>query len=134
MTPSEDLAVEAQGPSAPPAGADATVDARRRERPPAGEVIERLGLVIAWVAAIVVFGILSPDVFLTQANFATILGSQAVLVIVTLGLLIPLTAGDYDLSIAGTLSLSAMLVAVLNAEHVLTSTSLGASDLAEVAS
>lgn len=99
------------------AGPAAEAPARRRERPPLGEVLERLGLVIAWVLAIVVFGILSPDVFLTQANFATILGSQAVLVIVTLGLLIPLTAGDYDLSVAGTLSISAMLVAVLNAQH-----------------
>ena len=35
----------------------------------------------------------------------------------TLGLLIPLTTGDYDLSVAGVLSLSAMLLGVLNAEH-----------------
>jgi ribose transport system permease protein len=78
---------------------------------------ERLGLVAAWAAAIVVFGALKPDVFLTSANFSTIFGSQAVLVVLTLGLLIPLTAGDYDLSIAGVLALSSMLLAVLNAQH-----------------
>ena len=39
------------------------------------------------------------------------------LLVVTLGLLIPLTAGDYDLSIAAVLSLSAMVVALLNVEH-----------------
>lgn len=88
-----------------------------RTRPSPGALLERFGLVIAWVAAIVVFGTLKPDVFLTEANFSTIFGSQAVLVILTLGLLIPLTAGDYDLSIVGVLSMSAMLVAVLNAQH-----------------
>jgi ribose transport system permease protein len=78
---------------------------------------ERLGLVAAWAVAIIVFGALKPDVFLTSANFSTIFGSQAVLVVLTLGLLIPLTAGDYDLSIAGVLALSSMLLAVLNAQH-----------------
>jgi ribose transport system permease protein len=40
-----------------------------------------------------------------------------VLVVLTLALLIPLTAGDYDLSIAAVLTLSAMVVAQLNAVH-----------------
>lgn len=65
---------------------------------------ERFGLVIAWIAVIIVFGALRPDTFLSWANFSTIFGSQAVLVVVTLGLIIPLTAGDYDLSIASVLS------------------------------
>lgn len=79
--------------------------------------LERSGLVIAWAAAIAAFGLAKPDVFLTSANFSTIFGSQAVLVVLTLGLLIPLTAGDYDLSIAGVLALSAMVLAVLNVRH-----------------
>jgi ribose transport system permease protein len=91
------------------------VRARRRLEP--GDLLQRFGLVIAWLIVIAVFGALKPDVFLTQANFSTIFGSQAVIVILTLGLLIPLTAGDYDLSIAGVLSVAAMIVAVLNAKH-----------------
>jgi len=75
---------------------------------------ERFGLVIAWLAVIALFGAIRPDVFLSWANFSTIFGSQAVLVIVTLGLIIPLTAGDYDLSIASVLTMSSMLTAVLN--------------------
>jgi ribose transport system permease protein len=39
------------------------------------------------------------------------------LVVLTLGLLVPLTAGDYDLSIGGVLSLSGMITAVLNVQH-----------------
>jgi ribose transport system permease protein len=75
---------------------------------------ERYGLVIAWLAVIIAFGIIRPGTFLSWANFSTIFGSQAVLVVMTLGLIIPLTAGDYDLSIAGNLTLTSMLVAVLN--------------------
>jgi ribose transport system permease protein len=91
--------------------------ARIPRRLDAGDLLQRFGLVIAWLVVIAVFGALKPDVFLTQANFSTIFGSQAVIVILTLGLLIPLTAGDYDLSIAGVLSVAAMIVAVLNAKH-----------------
>ena len=38
----------------------------------------------------------------------------AIVVVLTLGLIIPLTAGDFDLSVASTLTLSAMVVAILN--------------------
>ncbi|MGH2715668.1 MAG: ABC transporter permease [Thermoleophilaceae bacterium] len=78
---------------------------------------QRLGLPAAWVLVIVLFGALEPDTFLTTANLQSILGSQAVLVVLTLGLLFPLTAGDYDLSVASTLTLAAMIVALLNGQH-----------------
>jgi ribose transport system permease protein len=57
---------------------------------------------------------LRPDNFLTIGNMGTIFGSDAVLVVLTLGLLLPLRAGDYDLSIAGTLTLSSMMLGILN--------------------
>ncbi len=76
---------------------------------------ERFGLVFVWIALILLFGVMRPDTFLTWSNFSTILGSEAVLVIVTLGLIIPLTAGDFDLSIAQTLTLASMVTAILNA-------------------
>jgi ribose transport system permease protein len=75
---------------------------------------ERYGLIVAWLALIAVFSILKPETFFTWPNLSTILGSQAVLVVVTLGLMIPLTANDFDVAIAYTMTLSAMLVAVLN--------------------
>jgi len=78
---------------------------------------ERFGLIIAWAITIIIFGALRPETFLSWPNFATILGSQAVLVVATLGLLIPLTAGDYDLSVASVLTLSSMMIAVLNVNH-----------------
>ncbi len=78
---------------------------------------EQFGLIIVWLALIALFGALRPDTFLTWPNLSTILGSQAVLVVVTLGLIIPLTANDFDLSIAFTMTLSSMTVAVLNVNY-----------------
>ncbi|WP_309085791.1 ABC transporter permease [Chelativorans sp.] len=79
--------------------------------------LERFALLIAWLLIIAVFGFIAPETFLTWPNFSTIFGSQAVLVILTLGLIIPLTAGDIDLSIAQVLTLSSMVIAVLNVGH-----------------
>ncbi|SEQ25533.1 monosaccharide ABC transporter membrane protein, CUT2 family [Faunimonas pinastri] len=78
---------------------------------------EQLGLILVWLVLIGIFGFLQPGTFLTWANLSTILGSQSVLVVVTLGLLIPLTANDFDLSIAFTMTLSSILIAVLNVNH-----------------
>ena len=78
---------------------------------------EQFGLIIVWLLLIAVFGYLRPETFLTWANFSTILGSQAVLVVVTLGLIIPLTANDFDLSIAFIMTLSSMMIAVLNVNY-----------------
>jgi ribose transport system permease protein len=88
-----------------------------RERRSLAPALERSGLVLTWAVMIAVFSALRPDTFATSANFSTILGSQAVLVVLALGVIIVLTAGDYDLSIAGVLALSAMMIAVLNAKH-----------------
>jgi ribose transport system permease protein len=76
--------------------------------------LEQFGLIVVWLLLIALFGALRPDTFLTWPNLSTILGSQAVLVVITLGLIIPLTANDFDLSIAFVMTLTSMTVAVLN--------------------
>jgi ribose transport system permease protein len=81
------------------------------------DVVQRVALPVAWLLLIAGFGIANPGVFLTAATFQTMLGSQAVLLVLTLALIVPLTAGDYDLSVAGVLTLSAMMVAILNVQH-----------------
>jgi ribose transport system permease protein len=81
------------------------------------ELVQRVALPVAWLLLIAGFGIANPSVFLTAATFQTMLGSQAVLLVLTLALIVPLTAGDYDLSVAGVLTLSAMMVAILNVQH-----------------
>jgi ribose transport system permease protein len=78
---------------------------------------QRYALVGAWIVVIVLFCILKPDTFATSANVQNILGSQAVLLVLTLGLILPLTSNDFDLSIASVLTLSAMVLALLNGEQ-----------------
>lgn len=95
-------------------GDDARRAAGARSR---GRFLERYALLGVWALVVVVFGILRPDTFLSTSNFSTIFGSQAVLVVLTLALLTPLTAGDYDLSVAATMGLSAMTLAILNVDH-----------------
>ncbi|QWC84488.1 ABC transporter permease [Nocardioidaceae bacterium] len=75
---------------------------------------ERFALLGVWALLIIVFSLLVPDTFPTTANVSNMLGSQAVLLILALGLIIPLRTGDLDLSIASTLNLAAVVVAVLN--------------------
>ena len=90
---------------------------RLRSRAFLADLAERYALLAVWGLVVLVFGILRPDTFLTTANFSTIFGSQAILVVLTLALLPPLTAGDYDLSVAATMALATMTLAILNVNH-----------------
>lgn len=81
------------------------------------DLAQRGALPAVWVLLAIGFAIALPDTFLTGRNLSNILGSQAVIAVLTLGILIPLTAGDFDLSVAFGLTLSSMVIAILNAEH-----------------
>jgi ribose transport system permease protein len=76
----------------------------------------RFALLFAWAITIALFSVLEPDSFLQLQNFTSIFNSQAVLVVLTCSLVVTLTASEYDLSAASVLSLSAMLVAILNTQ------------------
>jgi ribose transport system permease protein len=94
-------------------GARATVTSRARSEV-VGDWLGRASVPLAFGVVVLIFTILRPAVFPTIGTFGSIFGSQAVLVVVTLGLLFPLRAGDYDLSVAGTLTLSSMIIGRLN--------------------
>lgn len=94
---------------------DGRVRADRKGKKPAEP--ERFALLGVWVVLIIAFSIAVPDTFPTLANVSNMLGSQAVLLVLALGLIVPLRAGDYDLSVASTLNLSAVVVAILNVNH-----------------
>jgi ribose transport system permease protein len=90
---------------------------RRAARALASVGGDRLGFAAAWIAMIVIFTIELPGTYLTSANVSTMLASQANLLILAVATLLPLTAGDFDLSVAGVAGLSSILLAVLNAQH-----------------
>ncbi|NPT44839.1 ABC transporter permease [Paraburkholderia sp. 1N] len=82
-----------------------------------GEVASRYGLLIAWAFLILAFSIASPEIFLSKANFANIFGSQAILVVMTMGMIVPLIVGEFDLSMTGLMSCCLMLIGVLNVQY-----------------
>ncbi len=98
-----------------PAAVAAGLAGRARANP--ADVVQRIALPLAWGVLIIPFSIMRPDTFPTVLNFSGIFGMQAVLVVLTLAILIPLTAGDYDLSAASALTLSSMTLALLNVNY-----------------
>jgi ribose transport system permease protein len=88
--------------------------ASRREQLP--EQLERFGLLLVWIAVAVTFAIVEPATFPTSGTFSTVFGSQSVLLMLSLALLLPFAAGEYDLSVAGVLSLVLVLIGYLNVQ------------------
>jgi ribose transport system permease protein len=75
---------------------------------------ERIALLLVWVILIAIFSAVMPTSFLRWGNFAIMFASYAPAALLALAIIIPLTAGDYDLSVGATLTLSASTIAVLN--------------------
>lgn len=78
---------------------------------------ERYGLILAWVVIILFLGAFKPVQMFAWNSYAVMLGSNAMIVVLTLALIIPLTTGDFDLSVASVMGLSSMLIAVLNVQQ-----------------
>ena len=118
----------AQAPADPPASSATLAPPAAAPRPPAAthrrldpararSLVGRYAVVIALVLLIVVFSVLRPDTFFTAGNLQSILVTEAVLVILALGLVVPLASGEFDLSIAAVLGFSAGLLAHLTANE-----------------
>ncbi len=74
-------------------------------------------LPFAFVVVIAVFGIMRPDTFFQWSNFTSIFGLNAPTMVLVMALLIPLTNGDLDLSVAELFGMTAILVGWLNVNH-----------------
>jgi ribose transport system permease protein len=66
----------------------------------------RISAVYLWGAFIVVFGLITPDAYLTDVTVRLIFSEGAVTCILALAFLIPLIAGAYDLAIGALMSFS----------------------------
>lgn len=87
---------------------------RSRRGVDVAELSQKYALPFVWLVLVVVYSISLPDTFATSANWSSILSTQASILVLTLGLIIPLTTGDFDLSVAYNLVLGSVVVAVLN--------------------
>jgi ribose transport system permease protein len=80
--------------------------------------LEEYGLFLLLAAVVVVFSMLpaTSDLFLTSANARTLLGNQSVLAVLALASIIPLIAGQFDLSVAAVLGVSSMVLAAITTD------------------
>ena len=79
----------------------------------AADVLARYGLVIVTVLVIVLFSALKPSIYFTTTNFEVIATNQAPTLLLSLAILLPLIAGEFDLSVAATFGFCELLVAGL---------------------
>ena len=111
-------------PRDPVSTAPATVDATRnsKQRSATGfefavewaiRSFQNFSAVYILAALIILFGVWMPSTFLTATTLKTLLPQQAVTAMLSVGLVVALAAGVFDLSIAGTLGLSAIVVTKL---------------------
>ena len=77
----------------------------------------KYGVIVVWVLAIVFFSVLAPTTFPTVGNVTSILSAQSTLILLSLAVLPVLATGEIDLSVAGTMTVSATIIGQLNAVH-----------------
>jgi ribose transport system permease protein len=110
LPPKVPQAAEPQLPPVEPQG-EPDLDEERRDR---SAWLRRLGIsrlsaVYLWIFFIVLFGIITPDTFLTDTTFKLVFSEGVVTCLLALAFLVPLAAGVYDLSIGAVMSLSLAL-------------------------
>jgi ribose transport system permease protein len=77
-------------------------------------VLEKYGIIIVWLAVLAFFSFMLPETFPTLATFRLVFGTQTVILIATIGLMLSLAVGEFDLSLGAVVGFSASLVVVLN--------------------
>ncbi|MEQ1768269.1 MAG: ABC transporter permease [Devosia sp.] len=75
---------------------------------------ERVAVLLVWAILIAAFSLAMPRSFANWGNFSILFASYAPAALLALAIIIPLTAGDYDLSVGATLTLAASTIGVLN--------------------
>lgn len=104
-------------PSAEPGSGEAAAVAARVRHSQRMRLIETFMLPAAWVVLVAGFSLALPSSFPTINNFSTIFGSNTVLFVLAMALLVPLTNGDIDLSVGALSGLVSMVIALLNVQH-----------------
>jgi ribose transport system permease protein len=75
--------------------------------------LDRLSGLYIWALFIIVFAVWQPDLFPTMATVHSIASENSVVAILALATLIPLTAGNYDLSVGSTINITCVVVTIL---------------------
>src|ERR1041384_2338499 len=82
-----------------------------------GRDLGSLPAILGVVVLVVVFGVLEPDSFLTEQNFANLLNQGAAIMVLAMGLVFVLLLGEIDLSAGFTAGTGAAILGVTLTEH-----------------
>lgn len=113
-TPQQDqVAAESAAPA--PAYASPTPARHRTPSGIAGQILRQYSLVFLLIASFVLYSTWgkTSGVFLTSANMRNMVASQAVIGVLTLGILVTMVAGNFDLSVGNIAGLSQVMTATL---------------------
>ncbi len=83
--------------------------AKTTRRWDARELASRYGLLVVLVVVVAVFSILLPSVYPTFRDFKGIVNSEAIVLLLALALTVVLRTGDFDLSVAAMMTVTAAL-------------------------
>ncbi|RNL62898.1 ABC transporter permease [Nocardioides marmoriginsengisoli] len=79
--------------------------------------LDRFSGLYIWALFIVVFGMWTPSLFLTQSTMHSVAAQQAIVAILALALLVPMVCGAFDLSVGATVNLATVVTVVLQTER-----------------
>ena len=79
-----------------------------------GNFMQRYFIFAIWLILIILYSVLLPQSFPTWLNITTMISSKAVMLVLALSLMIPMIAGDYDMSVGALMTFSAMMTAVMS--------------------
>jgi ribose transport system permease protein len=77
--------------------------------------LDRFSVIYLFAAFVIIFGIWTPQEFLTAASFHSVATEQAVSGMLAIAVLIPLTCGQFDLSVGATANLTGIVAILLQA-------------------
>ncbi|MDQ1058117.1 ribose transport system permease protein [Arthrobacter globiformis] len=87
-----------------------------RSRPGPAAFLTRYGVIVFLILLVTIFALLMPRTFPTAGNLMAIVADQSIPIILALAAILPLAAGEFDLSIAAVLGFSSILsIALSNA-------------------
>lgn len=84
-----------------------------RRTPWTHEILSRYGVVLVWLIMAAIYAVIVPQTFLTFGTFQTIFGSQSTLVFIVMGAVVVFVVGEFDLSIASMMGMSATMMSVM---------------------
>lgn len=111
------VATDPSRPLSQLSGEVAVGSGRRRTSALVGIIFSRYAVLVTLVSLAVIFTFTNSQTFPTSLNIQNILSDNAILLILTLGALVPLVVGEFDLSLGFLTGLSAVTIAILAGKH-----------------